>query len=115
VAQALMEAEAVAERAFAAEGVRWPGIFILSGHRTKTEQAEVNPASPESHHRCCPSLAVDLRVGDLPASITPPQFFRFIAGALATYNIRWGGDSPDEFVALLEQNHYYLPGPKCIL
>lgn len=113
LAMALVETEAVAERIFAAEGVRWPGIFILSGHRTKAQQADANPSQPSSHHRCCPSLAVDLRVGDIPASVTPPQFFKFIADAMAVHGVKWGGDVPDEFLALLEQNHYYLPREKC--
>jgi len=113
LATALVEAEIVAQGIFAAEGVRWPGIFIISGHRTAAAQKEVNPSQPSSHHRCCPSLAVDLRVGDLPASITPRQFFKFIADLLGVRGIRWGGDFPGELQAQLEQNHYYLQGRKC--
>jgi len=113
IAVALVETEAVAQGLFASQGLRWPGIYIISGHRTRSQQEEANPANPSSHHRCCPSLAVDLRVGDIPASVTPPQFFKFIADALAVHGIKWGGDVPDEFLALLEQNHYYLPREKC--
>jgi len=114
MAKALVETETVATRFFSAQGARWPGISIISGHRSKEQQAEANPRNPASHHRCCPSLAVDIRVGDLPASLTPPQFFEFVANGLSVYDIKWGGDFPDEFLALLERNHYYFDEPKCV-
>jgi len=113
IAVALVETETVAQGIFASQGLRWPGIFIISGHRTQAQQEEANPSNPSSHHRCCPSLAVDIRIGDLPASVTPRPFFKFIADALAIHGIKWGGDLEDEFLALLEQNHYFLPREKC--
>jgi len=113
IARALVETEAVAQRSFAAQGIRWPGIFIISGHRTAAQQKEANPSNPVSHHRCCPSLAVDLRVGDLPASTTPTPFFEFIARAMEVYGIKWGGSFQDPFEGFFERNHYYLDQPKC--
>jgi len=47
-----------------------------------------------------------------PAS-PPPQFFKFIADAVAVYGIEWGGNFPGEIQRELEKNHYYLPRDKC--
>jgi len=113
LACAVVEVEDLAERSMAASGIRWPGLFILSGHRTANQQAEVNPFSEASHHRCCPSLAVDLRVGDIPASSTPHQVWKELANFFSAFGIRWGGDFSDPELASAELNHFYLPGSKC--
>jgi len=76
---------------FSAEGLRWPGVFIISGYRSPFRQSQVNPSAPDSLHTRCPSLAVDLRVGDFPASTTP-TFFDFLGTIWKAMGGRWGGD-----------------------
>jgi len=80
-----------ARRAFSAEGIRWPGLFIISGFRSLGLQIDINPLAPASLHTRCPALAVDLRVGDLPASLTPPEFWAFLGSRWETMGGRWGG------------------------
>lgn len=113
LACAVMGVEDLAERSAAISGIPWPGLFILSGHRTANQQAEVNPFSEASHHRCCPSLAVDLRVGDIPVSITPRPVWEEVANFFSVFEVRWGGDFSDPELASAELNHFYLPGVKC--
>jgi len=115
LAVAIVEVEDVATRAFSAEGIRWPGLYILSGHRTEGQQADANPFNPASHHRCCPSLAVDLRVADIAASLTPRGVWQFVADLFEAQGVRWGGDFSDPELQSRELNHFYLSGPKCLL
>ncbi len=84
--------EARAQDAFSAEGLRWPGIFVISGYRSPQRQAQVNPDAPNSLHVRCPALAVDLRVGDLPASSTPLELWSFLGQLWKALGGRWGGD-----------------------
>lgn len=102
----LVEMERRAVALFSAEGVRliqWPGFVVISGHRSVALQARVNPDAPDSLHTRCPSLAVDLRVGDLPATATPPDVWAFAGGLWKTLGGRWGGDfSPPDL------NHFDL-------
>ena len=83
-----------AERLFASEGLRWPGLWIISGFRTPSLQLELNPSVPNSFHTTCPSLAVDLRVADLPASTTP-EFWNFLGPIWKSLGGTWGGDFND--------------------
>ena len=101
----LVALDDVWERKFSAEGLRWPGLYIISGYRTATEQSEVNPSNPNSLHRRCPSLAADLRVGDQPASITDPSIWSAIGRDWNLIGGTWGGDflPPD-------WNHFSFPG-----
>ena len=103
-----MELEDVAARAFAAERFRWPGLYVISGHRTRAEQARVNPFNEVSHHRCCPALAFDLRVGDLPASSTPDSIWQELGFLWESLGGRWGGD-----FQVPDVNHFYQAGQKC--
>ncbi len=103
----LVELEAVASRSMAADGVRWPGLFIISGHRTREQQTQVNPTSPFSLHRRCPSLAADLRVGDEPASLTPHGVWSFLGEIWKNLGGKWGGDFTEVEPDL---NHFYLTG-----
>ena len=99
----LVRTEAWVERIFSAEGLRWPGLYIISGYRTAQQQAEINPDNPQSLHVRCPSLAVDLRVGDVPASVTPLDIWQIVGNAWRAQGGRWGGDFPKPDV-----NHFDL-------
>lgn len=86
-----------AEDQFAAVRLRWPSLYVISGHRDTAEQAAVNPSAPNSLHTRCPSLAVDLRVGDIRASITPEAQWAWLGARWQLMGGRWGGRfrSPD--------------------
>lgn len=111
----LIAVEDEASQVFSAEGLRWPGLYILSGHRTAAEQNEVNPDFPQSLHRRCPSVAVDLRVGDLPASATPFDIWAAVGQLFKKRGGRWGWDAYGDG----EENHFDLgdipPGFECHL
>ena len=115
LATAIVEVEDLASRSAAAEGFQWPGLFVLSGFRTRNQQSKANPFAEASHHRCCPSMAVDLRVGDVPASSTPRPVWQEVAEFFQAFGVKWGGDFSDPELASAEQNHFYLPGSKCLL
>lgn len=104
LADMLVRLDAWATRSFSAEGLRWPGLFVISGFRSALLQAETNPLAPASLHTRCPSLAVDLRVGDLPASLTTVETWAFLASHWFSLGGRWGGrfTPPDN-------NHFDLP------
>ena len=82
---------------FAAAGIRWPGLWILSGGRSEARQMQVNPAAPNSLHTRCPSLAADLRLGGVPASLTEDLVWNAIGTRWELLGGRWGGrfDPPD--------------------
>ncbi len=92
-----------AQDAFSAAGVRWDGLYIISGWRSRAKQARVNPLAPQSRHTYCPSLAGDLRVANLPASTTPIEVWAILGGLWKQLGGRWGGDfkTPD-------YNHFEL-------
>jgi hypothetical protein len=98
VAQALLAMEEVARRDFAAQGLPWPGLYVISGYRSREHQAQVNPAVLSSFHTTCPALAVDLRVGDLPASTTA-EFWPYLGQIWKSLGGTWGGtfDDPNHF------------------
>lgn len=81
-----------ADGIFSSQGILWPGICIISGHRSSTLQALLNPAAPQSLHKECPALAVDLRVGIAPASTTPREVWEFLGARWRLMGFRWGGD-----------------------
>ena len=87
----LVEMDADADRQFSTQGFRWPGLFVISGYRSRGLQAEINPLAPNSLHTRCPSLAADLRVGDIPASVTPFEFWAFLGQIWERFGGRWGG------------------------
>lgn len=73
---------------------RWPGLFVLSGHRTGPVVSALNPLEPpavRSRHRRIPSLAADLRVGNTPASLTDPTIWGFLGSHWEAQGGRWGG------------------------
>lgn len=82
----------MAEKRFAAPGIRWPGLWIISGYRDEETQTKVNPTVTKSCHRQCPSLAADLRLGTVEG-IPPTELWAILGGMwkLKTGG-RWGGD-----------------------
>jgi len=108
LAARLVELEDLAARVYATERFRWPGLYIISGYRTRFEQARVNTFQEVSHHRCCPALAVDLRVGDFPASSTPVSIWEELGSFWQALGGKWGGD-----FEIPDLNHFYQAGEKC--
>lgn len=104
VASMLVSVEQQAQQIFSAEGIRWPGLFIISGHRSQAQQRQVNPSNPNSYHTRCPALAIDLRVGDIPASLTTFELWAFVGGLWKRQGGRWGGDFPTP-----DPNHFDVP------
>ncbi len=97
--------------------LRWQGLTVISGHRSRSLQAEINPLAPRSLHTRCPALAVDLRVGNKPASTTPVEVWALLGQRWKlTTGGRWGGDfrsgckSRLGEICVSEANHFDLPG-----
>ena len=91
LAEMLVGLDGRAARELSSPGFRWPGLFVISGHRSRILQSEVNPLAPKSLHTRCPSLAADLRVGDIPASVTPFALWAKLGRMWSTMGGRWGG------------------------
>jgi len=100
----LIATERQANQIFSSEGLGWPGLFIISGYRSPSLQFRVNPLNPSSLHTRCPSLAVDLRVADTPASVTPLALWAFVGDIWKRLGGRWGGDFP-----VPDPNHFSMP------
>jgi len=103
LADMLVGLDAEAAREFSAQGFRWPGIFVISGHRSPALQLDLNPLAPNSLHTRCPALAADLRVGDLPASLTPRNLWALLGEIWERFGGRWGGRFTPE-----DLNHFDL-------
>ena len=101
LAQMVVTLDQRAAAAFATQGLRWPGLWIISGFRPAVLQASLNPLVRRSRHTRCPSMAIDLRVGDFPASTTPVEVWATLGGIWKTLGGRWGGDFRDPDV-----NHF---------
>ena len=113
LAAMVVSLEGWAHEQFAGYGLRWPGIVIISGHRSKVRQATVNPAAQDSLHTRCPALAVDLRVGAVPASLPGGgSLWEWLGARWKMMGGRWGGDfSPGKDISGVnrrEQNHFDL-------
>ena len=115
LAKMVVELEGVAKDGFAAAGIQWPGLWIISGQRSAAHQASLNPFAPKSRHIECPSLAVDLRVGNVPASITQEEVWRILGDIWEDMGGRWGGNfrTPDlnHFDVDYTRGHGILTGP----
>lgn len=106
-AAAVVALEQEARCALAPCGLRWPGVYVISGYRSSPVEAELSrnsPAATRSLHMATSSgkpasLAVDLRVGGQPASTTPLELWTWLGQIWkrVTPGGRWGGDftSPD--------------------
>ena len=114
-AMAVLETDRIVRCWMAACGVRWPGLYIISGYRTRPVESSLSPdrtPARRSLHMARQlgqpaSLAVDLRVGNLPASTTPDEIWGLVASAwkLAAPGGRWGGEFTDPDV-----NHFDMGG-----
>jgi len=100
-----------ANEQIARTGLRWPGLLVISGHRSEALQADISPDAPASLHRRCPALAVDLRLGDVPG-LPADSIWELLGGRWKLMGGRWGGDfSPGKDVTGVnrrEQNHFDL-------
>jgi len=88
---------------FARLGLRWPGLFIISGNRSQTLQTQINPDAPDSLHLRCPSLAADLRVGNVPASVVGESVWNWLGARWMLVGGRWGGS-----FSIKDENHFDL-------
>jgi len=90
-------------------GIRWSGIYVISGHRSRESQAQVNPDAPSSLHTRCPSLAVDLRVGNVPG-LGADAIWEWLGARWKWMGGRWGGDftGGQPGINRAEQNHFDL-------
>lgn len=71
--------------------VRWPGLYIISGFRTHSQQSRLNPDAPNSLHTLCPAEAADLMVGQL-RDIQSVDLWALLGGWWKWNGDRWGGD-----------------------
>lgn len=88
--------------------LRWPGLFIVSGYRSPQLNKEVGGAKNSFHLNTdasgCPlSLAVDLRVGQVPG-VSTFELWAILGGMWQRLGGRWGGSfsTPDP-------NHFDVP------
>ena len=91
LAQDLVSLDEWAAHELSAQGIRWAGLHIISGHRAPALQLIVNPAAPRSLHTYCPSLAADLRLANQPASLTEAATWAFLGQRWEFMGNRWGG------------------------
>lgn len=98
LADMLLDLDAWADKELSPGGIRWPGLWIISGYRVDAvEGAFTGETATASLHRACPALAADLRVGNQPASLTPVEVWSALGAAWERLGGRWGGrfDPPD--------------------
>lgn len=100
LAAMLVSLETWARTYLATDRARWPGLYVISGHRSEPLAPALNPGqapATQSRHLACPSLAADLRVGNAPASVTPLTVWAALGSAWEALGGRWGGrfDPPD--------------------
>jgi hypothetical protein len=89
-----------------------PTVLIISGYRTESHQAGLNPSVTRSCHVQCPSLAVDLRLGTTPGLIGD-EVYSIYGVYWQTLGGRWGGNfshAGPEMINPAEKFHFDL-GP----
>jgi len=94
LARSLVDLDRWAREEFAAAAIpAWPGLRLISGHRSARQNRDVDGAE-NSLHLACPSLAVDLRVGNVSALLPGEEPIWQWLGARwkITTAGRWGGD-----------------------
>ena len=100
LANMLVRMEEQAAREF---GVFWPDLYIVSGYRSEALNRDVG-GSPNSFHLRCPSLAADLRVGNVDG-LESDEVWAILGGMWRRMGGRWGGSfrTPDP-------NHFDIGG-----
>lgn len=102
LADMLVLMELKAKREFAVAGVSvWPGLWVISGFRTETQNREVGGA-PNSRHLECPSRAADLRIGQVQG-LSSDELWAILGGIWRLMGGRWGGT-----FATPDPNHFDL-------
>ena len=96
----LQALDAHAAGAFREASVRWPGIYIISGHRQSGTRLA---GTLNSLHERCPSLAADLRVGTVPSSLVGDSVWNWLGARWALMGGRWGGR-----FGVRDENHFDL-------
>ena len=96
-AQALVDLVRRTHEKFAAEGLRWPDVRIISGYRDRETAASVGSDYETSCHSTCPAVAADLALGTIdwpPGSVVPGEWgaFAIMGGIWKLMGGRWGGD-----------------------
>lgn len=99
----LQDLDRWADSRFTGVGLRWPGLTIISGYRSREEQVALNPDAPHSLHTRCPSLAVDLRVGTVEASVVGDSVWNWLGARWQLMGGRWGGR-----FSVRDENHFDL-------
>jgi len=94
LAEGLIRLDRLARERFASSGLHWPGLWIVSGNRSKEAQADLNPAVQDSLHVECPALAADVRVGST-AGQSSESLLGFAGGLWQAMGFRWGGTFRD--------------------
>lgn len=100
LAEMLVNLERLANDRFTSPPIYWPGLYIISGYRTQETQARLNPNAPNSRHIQCPSMAVDLRLGNIEGLRDAPgmsEVWAILGGMWELMGGRWGGrfSTPD--------------------
>jgi len=83
--------------------LKFPPLYIISGMRSKKHNDEVGGA-PASFHLRCPSLAADLRVGQV-AGLDSDELWAILGGWWRLHGGRWGGTFSDP-----DPNHFDIGG-----
>ena len=109
LAEDLVHLEAWASREFSARmGLRWIGIRILSGYRSRERQMQINPDTPDSLHTRCPSLAVDLQVGSIGV-FASNEILTWLGRKWVFMGNRWGGTFQNPVTGMPDYNHFDIP------
>jgi len=95
----LLRLDVLAQERFEEEFIPYPGLWIVSGHRSRDRNEQVGGA-PDSRHLDCPSTAVDLRFGSV-AGVSAPAIWAWFGANWKWLGGRWGGDFGDD-------NHFDL-------
>lgn len=95
----LLSLDKWASTEFEKAGIPYPGLWILSGHRSPAENAGVGGA-PDSRHLRCPSPAADLRFGSV-AGVSSREIWAWFGARWQLLGGRWGGEFGDD-------NHFDL-------
>jgi len=103
LASMLVELERWANDQWRDEKYGWPGLWIISGHRSDALQADINPDAPNSLHTRCPSMAADLRMGHIDTLLPIAPVWQWLGIHWSLKGGRWGG-----WFGIKDENHFDL-------